>query len=125
MQLLLDARDCVSHWRCKAEGSSTSTPKNSQMKRESLVDSQWRLRFCRGHDRAFAKGTCEHHKEASHPAAKDNKDLWYSPGYSTQDCGRTSLEKESEKEWICVYVEWIHFAVHLKSTQRCKSTICQ
>ena len=31
--------------------------------------------------------------------------------------------KESEKEWICVYVYVNHFAVHLKYTQHCKLTI--
>ena len=33
------------------------------------------------------------------------------------------MVKESEKEWI--YVQLIHFAVHLKLTQECKSTIFQ
>ena len=34
---------------------------------------------------------------------------------------------ESEKEWIyvCVYVYLNHFAVHLKQTRHCKSTISQ
>ena len=35
------------------------------------------------------------------------------------------MGKESEKEWIHVYVELNHFAVHLKLTQHCKSTILQ
>ena len=33
------------------------------------------------------------------------------------------MGKESEKEWIYVYVKLNHFAVHLKLAQRCKSTI--
>ena len=35
------------------------------------------------------------------------------------------MVKESEKEWIYVYVYLNHFAVHLKLTQECKSTIFQ
>ena len=35
------------------------------------------------------------------------------------------MGEESEKEWIYVYVWLIHFAVHLKPTQCCKSTILQ
>ena len=35
------------------------------------------------------------------------------------------MGKESKKEWIYVYVKLIHFAVHLKLTQYCKSTIFQ
>ena len=37
------------------------------------------------------------------------------------------MGKESEKEWIYIYiyVQLNHFAVHLKLTQHCKSTIPQ
>ena len=35
------------------------------------------------------------------------------------------MEKESEKEWIHVYLSLIHFAVHLKLTQHCQSAIPQ
>ena len=35
------------------------------------------------------------------------------------------MGKESEKEWIYVYVKLSHFVVHLKLAQYCKSTICQ
>ena len=35
------------------------------------------------------------------------------------------MGKESEKEWIYVYVYLNHFAVQLKLTQHCKSTILQ
>ena len=35
------------------------------------------------------------------------------------------MGQESEKEWIYVYVELNHFAIHLKLTQYCKSTILQ
>ena len=35
------------------------------------------------------------------------------------------MGKESEKEWTYVYAQQIHFAVHLKLTQHCKSTILQ
>ena len=35
------------------------------------------------------------------------------------------MEKESKKEWIYVYVQLMHCAVHLKVTQHCKSTIFQ
>ena len=40
-------------------------------------------------------------------------------------CGDLYIGKESEKEWIYAYVELIHFAVHLKLTQHCKSSIPQ
>ena len=35
--------------------------------------------------------------------------------------------KESEKEYIyiCMYVYWNHFTVHLKQIQHCKLTILQ
>lgn len=35
------------------------------------------------------------------------------------------MGKESEKEWISVDVQQNHFAVHLKLTQHCKSSILQ
>ena len=35
------------------------------------------------------------------------------------------MGKESEKEWISVYVYLNHFAIHLKLTQHCKSAILQ
>ena len=35
------------------------------------------------------------------------------------------MGKESEKEWIYVYVQLNHSATHLKLTQHCKSTIIQ
>ena len=35
------------------------------------------------------------------------------------------MGKESEKEWMYVYVQLNYFAVHLKLTQHCKSTILQ
>ena len=35
------------------------------------------------------------------------------------------MGKESKKEWICVYVLLIHFAVQQKLTQHCESTILQ
>ena len=37
----------------------------------------------------------------------------------------TYMGKESEKEWIYMYVWRSHFAVHLKLTQHCKSIILQ
>ena len=37
-----------------------------------------------------------------------------------QNMGKAS---KREKEWIYVYVELIHVAVHLKLKQHCKSTI--
>ena len=44
---------------------------------------------------------------------------------STQYSVITYMGKESEKEWIYVYVQLNHFAAHLKLTQHCKSTIFQ
>ena len=35
------------------------------------------------------------------------------------------MGKESEKEWIYVYVQLNHFPVYLKQTQHCESTILQ
>ena len=35
------------------------------------------------------------------------------------------MGKESEKEYISVYAELNHFAVHLKLIQHCQSTILQ
>ena len=40
-----------------------------------------------------------------------NKDLLYSTGNSTQYSVITYIGKESEKEWIYVYVQLNHFAV--------------
>ena len=40
-----------------------------------------------------------------------NGDLWYSTGNSTQYSMVTHMEKESEKEWMCVYVYLNHFVV--------------
>ena len=37
-----------------------------------------------------------------------NKDLLYSTRKSTQCCEITYMGKESEKEWLCVYVSLIH-----------------
>ena len=35
------------------------------------------------------------------------------------------MGKEAKKEWIYAYVQLIHFAVYLKLTQHCKSTLLQ
>ena len=35
------------------------------------------------------------------------------------------MEKESEEDWIYVYVYLNHFAAYLKLTQHCKSTMLQ
>ena len=51
--------------------------------------------------------------------------LLYSTRTSAHYCIITYMGKESEKEWIHVYVELIHFAVHLTLTQHCKSTVLQ
>ena len=52
-----------------------------------------------------------------------NKNLLYHTGSSTQYSVMTDMGKESEKEWIYVYVYPIHLTAHLKLTQHCKSTI--
>ena len=54
-----------------------------------------------------------------------NKDLLYKIGSSTQYPVITYVGKESEKEWIHIYVQLNHFAVYLKLTQYYKSTILQ
>ena len=55
-----------------------------------------------------------------------NKDLLYSTGNSTPYSIITYMQKESEKElgYMCVYVYKLnHFAIYLKLTQYCKSSI--
>ena len=54
-----------------------------------------------------------------------NKDLLYNTGKFTQYCIIAYIGKESEKELMSVYVLLIYFAIHLKLTQLCKSTIFQ
>ena len=44
---------------------------------------------------------------------------------TTQYSVITYMRKESEKEWIYVYVLLNHFAVYLKITQYCESIILQ
>lgn len=51
-----------------------------------------------------------------------NRDLLYSTGNTTQYSLIIYMEKESEKEWICVYVQLNHFVVQQKLTHHCKST---
>ena len=52
-----------------------------------------------------------------------NKGSMYSSGNSAQYSVITKIGKESEKRWVFIYVWLIRFAVHLKLTQCCKSTI--
>ena len=52
------------------------------------------------------------------------KDLLYSTGNSTQYSVITYKGKESEKKYI-YNIHTDHFAVHLKLTQYCKSTLVQ
>ena len=54
----------------------------------------------------------------------NNKDLLYSTGNSTQYLVITYNGRESEKEYMCVWV-MNHLAVYLKLTQYYKSTIAQ
>ena len=49
----------------------------------------------------------------------------YSTGNSAQYYVTTLMGKEIGKEWIHVYVYLNHFAVHLKLSQHCESTIRQ
>ena len=51
-----------------------------------------------------------------------NKDPLYSTEKSAQCYVTTQMEKEFEKEEMHVFVQLIHFAVHLKLTQYCQST---
>ena len=53
-----------------------------------------------------------------------NKDLLYSTGNSIQYLVITDNGKESENEYIyiCLYVQLVHFAVHVKLIQHWKST---
>ena len=48
-----------------------------------------------------------------------------SPCYTIQCSVITYMGKESEKEWIYVYVQLIYSDVHLKLTQLSKSTLLQ
>ena len=52
-----------------------------------------------------------------------NDDTLYSTGNSTQYLCNGYMEKEPKKEWM--YVWLVHFAVQLKLTQCCKSSIHQ
>ena len=51
--------------------------------------------------------------------------LLYSTGKTTQYSVTTSMGKESEEEWMCVYVELNHFDAQQKLSQLCKATIIQ
>ena len=55
----------------------------------------------------------------------NNKDLLYSTGSYTQYSVIIYKGKEPEKERMYVYVWPVHFAVHQKLKQHCKSTILQ
>ena len=46
-----------------------------------------------------------------------NQDLLYSSGKSSKYSIITYMRKESEKEYICIQVQLIHFALHLKLIQ--------
>ena len=54
-----------------------------------------------------------------------NKNLVYSTGKSTQYSLMVYMGIESEKERIYVYAELIQFAIFLKLTQDCNSSILQ
>ena len=49
----------------------------------------------------------------------------YSTGNSIQYSVMTYTGEESKTKWIYVCVKLIHFAMHLKLTQHCKSIILQ
>ena len=49
----------------------------------------------------------------------------YSTGNSTQYSVMAYMGKQYRKDWIYVYVELVHFDVHLKLSQPCKSAIPQ
>ena len=50
---------------------------------------------------------------------------WKNLGTSTPGSVIAYMGKESEKEWIYVYVWLTHFAIHLKITRHCKLSILQ
>ena len=52
-------------------------------------------------------------------------DLLYSTENSFQYSVIIYVEKESEREWMCVYVSLNPFVVQQKLSQPCKSTILQ
>ena len=54
-----------------------------------------------------------------------NGHLLFSTGASTQHPVITQAGKESEKEWMCVYVQLSHFVVEQTLSQPCKSTTRQ
>ena len=54
-----------------------------------------------------------------------NEDLLYNTGNSTLNSVITYVGKGSGKEWIYMYVQQNHFAVHPKLTEHCKSSILQ
>lgn len=49
----------------------------------------------------------------------------YNTGNGTQHSVMTDTGKESKNEWVFVYVELIHFAVHWKPAKHCKPTTLQ
>lgn len=53
-----------------------------------------------------------------------NQDLLYSTEFYSMLCYGQHGEKES-KEWLYVYVWYIHLAVSLKLTQHCKSAVLE
>ena len=50
-------------------------------------------------------------------------DLQYNIGNSTQNSVITHMGKESEKEWVWVYVQLNYFVVQQKVSQHCRLTI--
>ena len=52
-------------------------------------------------------------------------DLLYSTRNSTQYSVIISMGKESEKEWMCVYLSLNHFVIQQTLSQHYKSTILQ
>ena len=50
---------------------------------------------------------------------------YYSTENSTQYSVMIYMGMESKKEWKYAHVQLNHFAIHLKLTQQCKSTILQ
>ena len=52
-------------------------------------------------------------------------DLLYSTGNSAHYSMITCMGKESEEEWICVYVSLNHFVVQQRLSQPCISTTLQ
>ena len=93
--------------------------------RNSLTDIKNKLMVTKGEMRGRDKSEWwNEHTHTTIYKIDNQQGILYSTVNSIQYSVIPSKRKEL-KEWIYVYVELNHSAVHLKLTQYCKPTICQ